>query len=232
MGASNFINNQKRYCLWLLNASPSDLRNSKFIKSRVEGVYNFRLNSPKEGTRKSAEYPTLFQEIRQPDSDYLIVPRISSGRRRYLPIGFMSADVIVSDGVQIVPNANFYHFGILMSNVHNAWLRAVCGRLKSDYNYSASIVYNNFPWPTPTEEQKAKVEETAQAILDARALYPDASLADLYDETSMPPELRKAHQDNDRAVMAAYGWTKSHPAYSSESACVAELMKMYQILTK
>lgn len=127
-----------------------------------------------------------------------------------------------------MPNATIYEFGILESNVHMAWMRVVCGRLKSDYDYSIKIVYNNFPWPTPTDQQKAKIEQTAQAILDARALYPDSSLADLYDELTMPPELRKAHQDNDRAVMDAYGFTKGTAARTSESACVAELMKLYQ----
>ena len=145
----------------------------------------------------------------------------------YLRIG--SKETIASNLVQIIPNADLYHFAILTSNVHMAWMRAVCGRLKSDYRYSKDIVYNNFPWPNPTDQQKAKIEQTAQAILDARALYPDASLADLYDETTMPPELRKAHQQNDKAVMMAYGfWGK----LNSEPACVAELMKMYQQLTE
>ena len=143
-------------------------------------------------------------------------------------MGFMSKDVICSNLIKFIPSATLYHFGILESNVHMAWMRCVCGRLKSDYDYSIKIVYNNFPWPTPTEQQKAKIEQTAQAILDARALYPDSSLADLYDELTMPPELRKAHQANDRAVMDAYGFTKGTAARTSESACVAELMKLYQ----
>lgn len=167
-------------------------------------------------------------EIKQPESNYLIIPATSSENRRYVPIGYLPKDVVASNAASFVPNATLYHFGILTSNVHMAWMRAIAGRLKSDYRYSINIVYNNFPWPTPTDEQKAKIEQTAQAILDARALYPDSSLADLYDEVVMPPELRKAHQDNDKAVMQAYGFTKDHPAYSSESACVAELMKMYQ----
>ena len=157
------------------------------------------------------------------------MPAVSSERRRYVPIGFMNKETIASNLVQIIPNADLYHFAILTSNVHMAWMRAVCGRLKSDYRYSKDIVYNNFPWPNPTDQQKAKIEQTAQAILDARVLYPDASLADLYDETTMPPELRKAHQQNDKAVMVAYGfWGK----LNSEPACVAELMKMYQQLTE
>lgn len=137
-------------------------------------------------------------------------------------------EYLAGDAVQIIPDASTYQFGIMMSNVHMAWTRAVCGRIKSDYRYSKDVVYNNFPWPTPTEQQKAKIEQTAQAIRDARALYPDSSLADLYDELTMPPELRKAHQDNDRAVMDAYGFTKGTAARTSESACVAELMKLYQ----
>lgn len=144
-------------------------------------------------------------------------------------MGFMTPETLCSNLVKVIPNATLYHFGVLTSNVHNAWIRAVCGRLKSDYRYSSTVVYNNFPWPAPTAEQKAKIEQTAQAILDARALYPDASLADLYDETTMPPELRKAHQQNDKAVMVAYGfWGK----LNSEPACVAELMRMYQNLTE
>ena len=169
----------------------------------------------------------LFSQIRQPDSNYLAIPEVSSERRRYIPIGFMTPDIIASNKLYLVPNANMYMFGIMISNVHMAWMRVVAGRLKSDYSYSPSV-YNNFPWPTPTDAQKAKIEQTAQAILDARAIYPDASLADLYDELTMPPELRKAHQDNDRAVMAAYGFSVKD---ITESKCVAELMKRYQELT-
>lgn len=228
-GATEYINNKVRYCLWLVGASPAEIRNSRFIMKRVEAVRNFRLNSTKEATRKTAETPTLFQEIRQPNSEYIIIPRHSSETRRYIPFGFVSPDIIVNDAVQIIPNADLYNFGILMSNVHMAWTRAVCGRIKSDYRYSKDVVYNNFPWPTPTDTQKAKIEQTAQAILDARALYPDSSLADLYDEAVMPPELRTAHQQNDRAVMQAYGFSIRD---MTESACVAALMKMYQKLTE
>ena len=227
-GATEYINNKLRYCLWLTNASPDIIRKSDFIRERVKKVQEFRLDSPKEATKRSAATPTLFQEIRQPDKPYIIVPRHSSENRRYIPFGFVSPDIIVNDAVQIIPDASTYQFGIMMSNVHMAWTRAVCGRIKSDYRYSKDIVYNNFPWPAPTEQQKAKIEQTAQAILDARALYPDSSLADLYDDLTMPPELRKAHQDNDRAVMDAYGFTRGTAARTSESACVAELMKLYQ----
>lgn len=226
-GATEYINNQERYCIWLVGVSPAEWRKSKLIRERVESVRNFRLNSTKEATRKSADIPYLFQEVRHPNSTYIIVPRHSSENRRYIPFGFVSPEIVVNDAVQIIPNAECYHFAIMMSNVHMAWVRAVCGRIKSDYRYSKDIVYNNFPWPTPTEEQKAKITQTGQAILDARALYPDCSLADLYDEVTMPPELRKAHQQNDKAVMQAYGfWGK----LNTETECVAELMKMYQEL--
>lgn len=143
-------------------------------------------------------------------------------------MGFISPEIICGDANLLLPEATLYHFGVMISNVHNAWISAVCGRIKSDFRYSVNIVYNNFPWPTPTDAQKAKIEQTAQAILDARALYPDASLADLYDETTMPPELRRAHQQNDKAVMQAYGFSVKE---MTESKCVAELMKMYQKLT-
>ena len=228
-GATEYINNKARYCLWLVGASPAELRKSTFIMDRVEKVKQFRLSSTKAATQKSAETPTLFQEIRHPNSEYIIIPRHSSETRRYIPFGFVSPKIVVNDAVQIIPGAGLYHFGIMMSNVHMAWTRAVCGRIKSDYRYSKDVVYNNFPWPTPTAEQKAKIEQTAQAILDARALYPDSSLADLYDETTMPPELRRAHQMNDKAVMLAYGFSVRD---MTESKCVAELMRMYQKLTE
>ena len=226
-GATEYINNKARYCLWLVGISPAELRSSAFIRDRVEKVREFRLSSTKDATRRSADTPALFQEIRHPDSQYIIIPRHSSENRKYIPFGFVNPEIIVNDAVQIIPNAELYHFGIMMSNVHMAWTRAVCGRIKSDYRYSKDVVYNNFPWPIPSEEQKAKIEQTAQAILDARALYPDCSLADLYDELAMPPELRKAHQANDRAVMQAYGFDVKT---MTESSCVAELMKMYQKL--
>ena len=228
-GATEYINNKARYCLWLVGASPSELRKSPFIMERVEQVRQFRLNSTKAATQRSADTPTLFQEIRHPDSEYIIIPRHSSETRRYIPFGFVQPQIVVNDAVQIIPDAKIYHFGIMMSNVHMAWTRAVCGRIKSDYRYSKDVVYNNFPWPTPTDTQKTKIEQTAQAILDARARYPESSLADLYDELTMPPELRKAHQDNDRAVMQAYGFSVRD---MTESVCVAELMRMYQSLTE
>lgn len=194
---------------------------------RVENVRTFRLRSKSEGTRKLADRPTRFHVENMPERFYIVVPEVSSERRRYVPIGYMDNSVLCSNLVKIIPDATLYHFGILTSNVHMAWMRTVCGRLKSDYRYSKDIVYNNFPWPTPTDAQKQAIEQTAQAILDARAKYPDASLADLYDETTMPPELRKAHQANDRAVMAAYGFDTK----ISEAECVAKLMERYRQLS-
>lgn len=226
----DFINNKKRYCLWLVEANPSELKHSSELLSRVEKVREFRLTSAKEATRRCAETPTLFMEIKEPKKNYLLIPATSSEQRRYIPIGYVDKYVIPNNAVQFVPNASLYHFGVLTSNVHMAWMRAVCGRLEMRYRYSANIVYNNFPWPTPTEAQKAKIEQTAQAILDARAKYPDSSLADLYNELTMPVELRKAHQDNDRAVMQAYGFPVK--ASFTESQCVAELFKLYQSLAK
>ena len=197
---------------------------------RIQMVKEFREQSKAAGTRKFASTPHLFCQIAQPEyGNYIAVPKTSSQRRKYLPMGFLDVEIIASDLIFLIPNAQIYHFGILMSNVHMAWMRLVAGRLKSDYRYSKDIVYNNFPWPTPTEAQKEKIERTAQAILDARALYPESSLADLYDELTMPAELRKAHRANDRAVMEAYGfWGR----LNSETACVAELMKMYQRLAE
>lgn len=229
LGAEEFINGKKRYCLWLAGISPKKLAKMPLVLERIQAVREFRLASKKAATRKWADMPTLFTENRQPTTNYIVIPEVSSGSRRYIPMGFLTQDTICSNKLQLISGAGIYHFGILMSNVHMAWMRAICGRLKSDYDYSAKIVYNNFPWPTPTEAQKAKIEQTAQGILDARALYPDSSLADLYDEVTMPPELRKAHQQNDRAVMQAYGFDVKT---MTESSCVAELMKMYQKLTE
>ena len=192
---------------------------------RVQAVREYRLASTSAGTVKLADKPTRFHVENMPEGTYVVIPEVSSERRRYVPIGFMTPDILCSNLVKLVPNAELYHFGVLTSNVHMAWMRAVCGRLKSDYRYSKDIVYNNFPWPEVTDAQKAEIEKTAQAILDARALYPDSSLADLYDELSMPPELRKAHQANDRAVMKAYGMSVKD---TDEPACGAWLMRLYQ----
>ncbi len=228
LGAYEFINNKSRWCLWLVGANPHELKQCPMVMGRVESVRNFRANSVASSTRKFAETPTVFCQIAQPNTDYIIAPAHSSENRKYIPFGFLDKDVICSNANFLIPCATPYHFGVLTSNVHMAWVRAVCGRLEMRYRYSKDIVYNNFPWPTPTAEQKAKIERTAQAILDARALYPDCSLADLYDELTMPVELRRAHQENDRAVMQAYGFDVKT---MTESSCVAELMKMYQELT-
>ena len=228
ISADDYINNKKRYCLWLKGVSPKDYRSMPEIISRLEAVREMRLKSPTKSVQRDASTPTLFTQIRQPDTDYLVVPEVSSERRKYVPIGFMSPDVIVSNMLYVISNASLYMFGIMISNVHMAWMRVVCGRLKSDYRYTPAV-YNNFPWPAPTDAQKAKIEQTAQAILDARALYPDCSLADLYDEVTMPPELRTAHQQNDKAVMAAYGMNVKE---TTEASCVAELMRRYQELVK
>ncbi len=229
IGAVEYINNKIRYCFWLVDASPAVIKRSAELKKRLEAVKEMRANSTAAPTREKASVPGLFFFISQPNTNYLLVPSTSSENRRYVPIGFISPDIIASNSTTIVPDANLYNFGILTSNVHMSWMRTIGGRLKSDYRYSGGIVYNTFPWPTPTDEQKAKIEQTAQAILDARDLYPDCSLADLYDELTMPVELRKAHQANDKAVMQAYGfWGK----LNTESECVAELMRMYKELTE
>lgn len=228
IGADEFINGWYRYCLWLGDCSPAELRSMPECLKRVKSVREFRLASKSEGTRKIADKPTRFHVENMPKGHYIVIPETSSERRRYIPIGFMTPDILCSNAIRLMPDASLYHFGILTSNVHNAWMRVVCGRLKSDYRYSKDIVYNNFPWPTPTEEQNAKIEQTAQAILEVRAKYPDCSLADLYDEATMPPELRKAHKENDHAVMAAYGFSTK----MTESEYVAELMRLYGEMAK
>ncbi len=230
VGSKDFINNDEvRYCLWLKGVSPALYRKNAEVMYRLEAVKQMRLASSAAPTRALAEKPYLFFSTPQTDSNYLCIPEVSSERRRYIPIGFMDKSVIASNKLLIVPDATLYHFGVLTSNVHMAWTRTVCGRLKSDYQYSGATVYNTFPWPDLSAEQQEKIERTAQMILDARALYTDCSLADLYDETTMPPELRKAHQQNDRAVMQAYGFDV---ATTTEMSCVAELMRMYQKLTE
>ena len=232
IGATEFLNRKERYCLWLVGANPSEILKCPTVKARIEAVRDFRAASKAAGTRKFAETPMVFCQIAQPDSDYIIVPKTSSGRRKYVPLGFMDKDTIASDLVFLIPDANIYEFGVLMSNVHNAWVRTVCGRLKSDYRYSKDIVYNNFPWPTPSEKQKQVIELTAKGILEAREQYPDSTLAEMYSNLDLFPLLKKAHQQNDRAVMDAYGFVKGTEARTSESACVAELMKLYQKLTE
>ena len=225
MGAEEFIKQKSRWCLWLRNASPTDIKQSKTLYERVNAVRQFRLSSSAKTTNGYANVPNSFAQVTQPeDVDYLLIPSVSSERRRYVPIGFIESKVVASNAVQIVPEATLYHFGILTSIVHMAWMRVVCGRLKSDYRYSKEQVYNTFPWPKPNDAQRTKIEKMAQQILDARANHPNCSLADLYDEAIMPNELRKAHKANDNAVMEAYGF----PTSMSENECVAELFRMYQ----
>ena len=228
IGGRELLHNEPRYVLWLVGVSPAEIRSYPQVYKRIEKCRENRLSMKDAGTRRLAESPTLFRDILNPDN-YIALPMVSSERRCYIPMAYFHGDTIPTNQVQIIPDATLYHFGVLESNVHMAWMRAVCGRLKSDYRYSKDVVYNNFPWPEPTDEQRAKIEQTAQAILDARAKYPDTSLADLYDELTMPPELRKAHQENDRAVMRAYGFDIKT---MTESTCVAELFKLYQQLTK
>lgn len=229
LGAYEFINRKSRYVIWLKDISPAEINQSKIVKERISNVYNFRIKSTDVGTRKGAEYPSLLLNITQKNIDYdnfIFIPRVSSERRRYIPMGFLSSTVMISDAGYFMPYADLYTFGVLNSNVHMAWMRVVAGRLKSDYRYSNFIVYNNFPWPQLNENQKKKIEETAQGILDARELYLDCSLADLYDAVLMPKELREAHRANDRAVMKAYGFDIS----MTEEDCVTELLKLYSDL--
>ncbi|MBQ7528479.1 class I SAM-dependent DNA methyltransferase, partial [bacterium] len=226
VGSEEFINRRRRYCLWLVDASPSEISQMPKVKKRVEACQESRLNGAPD-RQKLALKPAIFRETKNP-TRYVLIPATSSERRKYIPIVFFDENTIATNSAIICPDATLYHFGILTSNVHMAWMRAFAGRLKSDYRYSINIVYNNFPWPNPTPEQKAKIERTAQAILEARAKYPDSSLADLYDDVTMPPELRKAHQNNDRAVMEAYGLPIKE---TTESSCVARLMELYKQLT-
>lgn len=229
MMGKEFINNIPRYCFWLVNADPTDIRKSSFLRRHVEKVRRYRLSSKAASTRKLADTPTLFAQIIPSGENYIAIPKVSSQRRRYIPIGYINSNVIPGDKLFVIPKAGLYEFGILTSNIHMAWVKVVAGRLKSDYSYTSTVVYNTFPWPTPTDKQKEEIEKTAQAILNARALYPDSSLADLYDPLTMPKELLKAHQDNDRAVMEAYGLPIKG---TTESDAVALLFKMYERLTK
>ncbi len=231
LGAHEFINRISKYCLWLGDCPPSELLKMPECLKRVQAVRDFRLASKSAGTNKIADIPTRFHVENMPTTNYIIVPRHSSETRKYIPLGFASPDVICGDSTILITGAGLYHFGVLTSNVHMAWVRAVCGRLEMRYRYSKDIVYNNFPWCNPTPEQKAKIERTAQAILDARAEYPECSFADMYGEQMyLFPKLLQAHRDNDRAVMQAYGFPVKNDF--TESMCVAELMKMYQKLTQ
>ena len=229
-GSVEYINNIERYCLWLVDAEPAELKDLPFVMERIKKIQELRLKSPKKATQDSASTPTLFQEIRHTESNYIIVPSVSSENRNYIPFGFVSSDIIVTNLVFMIPNASLYHFGILTSNVHNAWSRAVCGRIGMSYRYSNTIVYNNFPWPQVSDKQNSEIEKLAQAVLDAREKYPTSSLADLYDPLTMPSDLLKAHRSLDSAVMKLYGFPVKKDF--TEADCVAALMEMYQKLTR
>jgi hypothetical protein len=227
-GAQEFINGYSRYCLWLVDISPNELKALPEVLKKVDKVKNFRLESKAASTRKFAATPTLFCQIAQPETDYLLVPRVSSEKRIYIPIGFMSRDVIGNDQVLLIPNANLYIFGVLTSAIHMTWMKYVCGRLKSDYRYSKDIVYNNYPFPeNVSDKQKQKVETAAQKVLDTRAKYPDSSLADLYDPLTMPPDLVKAHQALDKAVDLCY---RPQP-FVSELNRIEYLFNLYEALS-
>ena len=231
IGATEFINNKKRYCLWLVDATPAELRSMPLVMERINKVKEMRLESSFGPTRELANVPYRFRETWNPDT-YIVIPRVSSERRRYVPMGFLDKSIIPTDSVIIIPSATLYHFGVLESNVHMAWMRVVCGRLEMRYRYSKDVVYNNFPWPfsLPAGEGRgeANIAQTAQAILDVRAKYPDSSLADLYDPATMPYDLLEAHRKNDRAVMQAYGFSTK----MTESECVARLFEMYARMTE
>jgi hypothetical protein len=223
VGADEFINGFFRYCLWLGECSPQEIRQMPEAKKRVDAVRDFRLASKSAGTRKLAEFPARFHVENMPKTRYIAIPETSSENRKYVPIGFMQPSILCSNAMRLMPKATLYHFGILTSSVHNAWMRAVGGRLKSDYRYSKDIVYNNFVWPVVTPEKKQKIETLAQAVLDARQRFVGASLADLYDPLSMPKELTKAHQALDREVLKLY----KLPTNASEAEVVAKLMELY-----
>lgn len=226
MGA-DFINRRPRYCLWLTKASPALIRSCPEVMRRIQAVRDFRLASKKEATRRKADTPALFDEVKECATDFVAIPKVSSERRSYIPIDYLSEEIIAGDKLFVLPEATPYHFAILTSSVHMAWMRAVCGRLKSDYSYSNTIVYNNFVWPQPTPAQRTAIEAAARAILDARAACPDSSLADLYDPLTMPPALRRAHRANDRAVLNAYGLAPD----ATETDIVRHLFDLYSRLT-
>lgn len=223
-----FIKNKMRWCLWLVDATPSEINHMPLVKKQIEKVKKFRLNSLKNATRKAAQRPTTFVEIKQPSTDYLLIPLTTSKNRYYIPIGYVSKNIIANNGASFIPSASKYIFGVITSKVHMAWMRVVSGYFGPSYRYSNTITYNNFPWPNIDDKQKEKISKTAQAILDARKLYPDSSLDDLYDPLTMPIELRKAHEANDKVVLKAYGLKQS----ASESEIVQHLFKMYEKLTR
>jgi hypothetical protein len=232
MGAQEFLNGGSRWCLWLKGMPPGALKNLPLVRERVEAVRDYRLASKREATRKLAATPMLFGEIRQPISLYLMVPSVSSERRPYIPMGLQQLDVIASNLCLVIPGATLFHLGVLSSTMHMAWVRTVCGRLKSDFRYTNEIVYNNFPWPVDaTDAQRAAIAKAAQGVLDARAAFPDATLADLYDPLSAPPALVKAHQALDRTVDAAYVSSGGKKTWASDAERVAFLFELYQRMT-
>lgn len=227
IGATEFLDDTYRYCLWLPNIQPSELRAMPRVFKRIEAVRDFRLKSKAPTTQNYANYPTRFRQIAQPETDFIVIPGHTSETREYVPFAYFGPDVIVSNACFFIPDAEPYHFGIIGSRMHMAWMREFCGRLESRYRYSKDIVYNNFPWPTPTDAQRAAVEKTARAILDARAQFPGQTLADLYDPVAMPKPLRDAHAANDRAVDRCY---RPQP-FTTERARVEFLFDLYQRLT-
>ncbi|MBR5912972.1 MAG: hypothetical protein IKZ58_01230 [Selenomonadaceae bacterium] len=226
IGGKDFLHNEKRYCLWLVDATPDEINKNKFIYERVKAVKEFRLKSSSAKTRKDSEIPHLFQKIVQPKENFLFIPQVSSERREYIPIGFLSSEIISLDPNLIIPDANLFHFGILTSKVHMIWTKTVCGRLKSDYRYSAKIVYNNFVWMRVEFIDYAELIMAAEKILKVRKNYPDASLADLYDEITMPKELRAAHRKVDKIVMKIYNYDESW----SEEEIATDLLERYKFL--
>ena len=225
IGGRELLHSEKRYCLWLADAEPQDIKSNLKIKQRVEAVKKWRSSSNRATTKKLADTPTLFAEVRQPKSYYLAFPTTSSENRKYIPIAFLSPDIIASNQLYVLPNATLFHFGILTSAMHMAWVKQICGRLKSDYRYSASIVYNNFPWPeNPSKKQITEIEEAAKNVLDTRLQFPNSSLADLYDPLTMPPALIKAHNELDKAVDLAY---RPQP-FISEANRMVYLFELYE----
>lgn len=229
LGSVEFINNRTRYCLWLKDVNPNELRKLPYVLERIEKVKSIRLSSKRKSTNELAKTPALFGEIRQPNSDYLLIPRVSSERRFYIPVGFVSESIIVTDRCAFIPKADSYIFGIIQSNMHMTWTKQVCGRLKSDYNYSIKVVYNNYPWPKdPSDKNKKAVETKAQKVLDVRAEFEGSSLADLYDPLTMPPKLVKAHQELDKAVDLCY----RPQAFTNEKNRIEYLFELYQEYTE
>lgn len=228
VGGDELLKGKKRWCLWLDGIDPALYMKSKFIMGRIEANRNYRLyGSTRPQTNKAAETPQLFGEIRQPQNGALVIPKVSSEDRRYIPISYVKPGIIINGSALMIPNANLYHFGVLSSNVHNAWMRAVAGRMKSDYQYSAKLVYNNFPWPAPSQEQVKEIKKAAQAVLSARKQHSNVNLANMYKEKNfiLFGDLKTAHDNLNRVVMRAYGFDIKN---TTESSCVAELMKMYQ----